>query len=642
MKGGANTAMSAVRDRSGRRRAGQALSVAIQTAAYLIAVGGEIPVFDDTTREMLFARDGLAVGLFEGRSTTFGGFRHGELWLRFLAGTFAAGLGPLGLQVILTALVALSVAVFDRGVRKHFGEDIGWASVAVFVPLVIFATAFPLAAAGCLSLLALVGATLALLEVVTTGSMLAACIVGASLPFAAEAHPVALLGVPVVVLTVVMSCRRPVSGLILTIASGAATALALSPHGWAHNVEALLGAPSRLVLVTGALVVALLVAARARHWWRGLDVDRRRFLLIVGIVGMVTAEVIVASTVARTQLLGHHYLLFAVPSFAILAALGLRRLCASSHGGLGRALAIIILIVVLSVPLSISAAWRIGVATGVPSVPNYSFREVEILARHFWRRDYSFPDLQRHLRGPQSRELIGALAVFAPSADGPLERATADVRILAFAEPHRPEGVMPAGGEEVNLGCNRRVWILPLDGWVRLAPSRACFEPAPPAGGQQDCVDIYSSSIAYTGRYRDLDERVFPALREARFHVGEGLPGRGFTWELPVEITGDDPERHVDIVGLIGVVPWMIVRVEDVAYRGELPARHVVLERSAKRSGRLVLVAAESDMTLKEYPPDFLETRPAEAPLRDSIRRLPPLGGRICKSLGTCPDPGPG
>ena len=116
-------------------------------------------------------------------------------------------------------------------------------------------------------------------------------------------------------------------------------------------------------------------------------------------------------------------------------------------------------------------------------------------------------------------------------------------------------------------------------------------------------------------------------------------PGRSYTWELPIEITGSDEERHVDIVGIIGVAPWMVVRVEGVEHRGKLPGRHVVLERSGQRSGRLVLAAAPSQMALKDYPPDFLETRPEEAALRSSIRRLPPFGHRICESIGTCPEP---
>jgi hypothetical protein len=200
---------------------------------------------------------------------------------------------------------------------------------------------------------------------------------------------------------------------------------------------------------------------------------------------------------------------------------------------------------------------------------------------------------------------------------------------------------MPAGGEELDLGRGRRAWILPLDGWVRLAPSRACFAPERATANDADCVDIESDSIGYTGRYRDLYDRTFPAFRAALRDASRAAApaGRRHTWVLPIEITGSDPERHVDIVGLVGVAPWRIERVEGVAYRGKLPARHVVLERGGRSSGRLVLAAAPSQMSLKEYPPDFLETRPEEAALRRSLRRLPPLGHRICESVGTCPEP---
>ena len=213
----------------------------------------------------------------------------------------------------------------------------------------------------------------------------------------------------------------------------------------------------------------------------------------------------------------------------------------------------------------------------------------------------------------------------------------ADLRVLAFSERNRPDGPIPADGEEVDLGWGRRAWILPLDGWVRLAPSRACFGDSATVASEADCVDVDSASIGYTGRYRDLYDRSFPALRKARERM-DGRSREDFKWELPIEITGEDDERHFDIVGLIGVAPWTIERVEGVSYRGDLPARHVVLERSENRSGRLVLAAAPSGMTLKQYPPDFLETRPAEGPLRRSLQRLPPLGHLVCESLGVCAD----
>ena len=558
--------------------------------------------------------------------------------MRILAVIFAAGLGAVAAQVIATLLAALSIALFDRGVRSHFGDDIGWTPAGLFLAITLAAITYPIATAGNLGAPALAAATLALLYVTTSGSTLAAGICGASLAFAAEVHPVTLLGVPVAILTIGVSCRRPIRALALGFASGIAAASALSLHGWIGNARALLAEPWCVPLVVGSLALTLVVAAGVRPRWLALDIGRRRILLLVAIVGSVVAEMVAASLVARRSLLGVHYLLFAFPALAILIGLGLRRW--RVRGGAARRAALAVPVVLLSLHPAMGLAWRFGVATGAVPMPLYSMRQAEILARHLWANGYAYPDVQRHLRGPQVYDLLGALAVFAPDADGSSERPMPDLRLLTFAAGSRPGDPIPSGGQELDLGRGRRAWILPLEGWVRLAPARACFEPGSTERDEPDCVDIESASIAYTGRYRDLHERWFPALREAhrRSNGRGGSAGRRFRWEFPIELSGDDEERHIDIVGVIGVPPWRIERVEGVAYRGALPARHVVLERGGQRSGRLVLAAAPSDLPLKEYPPDFLETRPGETALRRSLQQLPPLGRRICEPLGTCPD----
>jgi len=612
--------------------------VAILTAGYMIAVGGWMPVYNETTEDMLLGRDGMEFGIFNGGcGTTFPGIRQPELFTRYLAGTFAIGLGPVGQQAIMIAIAALSIALFDRAVRRQFGDDIGWAPAAILLVMMLVVAVYPIATPGYLCPPTLVASTLALLYVVATGSTLAACLCGASVAFAGEFHVVGLLGIPISVLTVTLSSRQPIRALSLGVASAIAAASLMSFNGWVNNARTILRDPALVVLASGALAVALLIAARWRPWWQTLDLDQRRRLLLIGIFGSIAAELIVASVVGLRTSIMPHYFLFGFPALAILVGLGLRRL--RTHGAAGRIAALAIPVLVLSAHLLAGAVWRFGMTTGTVSLPNYSMREAEILARHFWAKGYTFPDVQRHLRGPQSLDLMGALSVFAPSPDGPFERPMADVRVVAFAERNRPDAAIPTSGEEVDLGYGRRAWVLPLDGWVRLAPSRACFEPSAERS-ERDCVEIESASIEYGGTFRDLRERSFPALREARSQIVGGFT-RSFTWELPIEITGDDLERHIDIVGLVGVAPWMISRVEGVAYRGDLPARHVVIERSGGKSGRIVLAPAPSRMPLREYPPDFLETRPDEAALRRSIRQLPPLGRFACESSGTCPDPLP-
>lgn len=609
------------------------LGVAILTVVYMLAVGGWMPVYSETTEDMLLGRDGMEFGIFNGGcGTTFPGIRQPELFTRFLAATFAIGLGPVGQQVIMILVTALSLALFDRAARKHFGEDIGWVPVAIFLPIMLIVFVYPIATPGYLCPPTLVASTLGLLHLAKTGTTRAACICGAGVAFAGEFHVIGLLGVPIFVMTLLLACRQPIRGPLLGVASAIATALLISFNGWLNNARTILGHPEVVALAAGALVVAVLIAVRCRPSWQKLDVDRRLRFLLLGIVGSVSAAVFVGAVITGKTAMPH-YFLFAFPALGIVVGLAMRRLRA--YGAVGRIAALAIPILVLSAHLLFGAVWRFGMTTGTVSLPNYAMREAEILARHFWSKGFTFPDVQRNLRGPHSLDLIGGISVFAPSADGPFERPMSDVRVVTFSERYRPEGAIPAGGEELDLGYGRRSWLLPLDGWVRLAPSRACFEPSG-EWSERECVEIESESMEYTGSFRDLRDRSFPALRKARSGIAGGF-SRSFTWELPIEIMGDDRERHIDIVGLVGNAPWVIARVEGVAYRGELPARHVVLERGGSLSGKLVLAPLPSGMPAREYPPDFLETRPDEAALRRSIRQLPPLGRFACEAQGICP-----
>ncbi len=183
------------------------------------------------------------------------------------------------------------------------------------------------------------------------------------------------------------------------------------------------------------------------------------------VVGSVFAQGIAASVLSHTVLFPPHYYLTVLPALAIITGLGPRRIRARPAGGRWTSgVATAIATVVFLMPLSTAAVWRFGVSTGTTGIPEYSMREGEALASHFWRAGYSFPDLQRHLRGPDSYLLISSAAAFAPGPNGSPERPMADLRILAFTDRYQPEGGLPADGHEVRRGRGRRAWILPSTG----------------------------------------------------------------------------------------------------------------------------------------------------------------------------------
>lgn len=623
-----------------RMRAGPILrgvGVAALAGAYLAAMGVEPPIHADTARDILLARDGLLTGVYEGCSASFGTFRQGALWVRFMALSQAIGLGLLGQHLLIAGYLVLGVCLFDRLVRDHFGDDLGWASTAMFLPLVILAVGYPVLWNPTVASLGIVVLTWSLLGVVTRGSTWAACASAASLALVAEASWSALLIAPVLVLAILISCARPWRALLLAAISGLLPSLAASWMTWTVNVQALLRESWYLPFVAAAVAAGTIGALAARRRWLALAVAARRRWLLVLLVGTIAVETAAASVLARRLMFSPQYLFTALPAAVILAALGLNRLRRSGSARWRRAVAYGVPVLLLSIPLGGALAWRVGFATGRPSIPTYTMREAQILARRLFERGLSIADLRRHVRGPDSLDLVSAIAAFAPDPQPTAERQLADLRIIAFTDAHRPAAGLPPDGEEIDLGRGRRAWILPLESWVGLAPSRVCFssaaDDAPPAA----CAEIASPSALQRGPFQDLAFPSFPGVHEAfvRFAgAANGAPIR-VEWELPIAIRGDDAARDVALASVIAP-GWTIVRVEGVGFRGDLPARHVRLDRSIGATGRLAV--AFDGVPSRDFPPELVETRAAEeTALRDELRLLPPLGPYLCATLGTCP-----
>jgi hypothetical protein len=621
----------------------RALAVASLTAAYLIAMGVEPPAHKDTARDMLLGRDGTEFGIFDGCEAAFGGFRQGVLWPRLLALTMSLGLGPAGQHAIMAALLAASICLFDRTVLDHFGEDMGWTPTAMYLPLVVVAAGYPNLWNPILAPLPVALLLLALLQLATHGTIGAACASGVSLATAAEGHPASLLIAPVIVLLSLMSCQRPILALTLAALSGVVPSLAFSYTTWVFDGRALLQESWYIPLLAIALVFGLILANTFRRRWLALAVERRRRWLLLVMVGCVGSQAVAASILSGRILLSPQYYLTVLPALVILAGLVIRRMRREVDPGRFRIVMLNgIPAAFLSVPLAGAMVWRFGVSSGDASVPAYSMRESEILARHFWTSGYSFPDVQRHLRGPDSLLLFTAIAPFAPGPQTSVDRPMPDLRVLKFGDGHGPGKELPVGGDEVDLGRRRHAWVLPLDGWVGIAPSRLCFTSLERADASR-CAEVSSSSIDFRGRYRDLAYPAFPGLHRAleEFRTMVPVSRMKVTWELPVVTRGEDAERYFDVAGVVGPA-WVVGRVDGVGHRGELPSRHVVLDRTGATSGHIVLstLAMTSDgpiRTGEDYPPDFLETRTDEAVLRESITRLPPLGHFMCTLLDTCP-----
>jgi hypothetical protein len=301
----------------------RAVGVAAASGAYLVVMRVEPTNHADTARDILLARDGLATGVFEGCASSFGAFRQGALWVRFMALTTALGLGAVFQHVVIATWLVLGVCLFDWTVRKHFGPDMGWAPAAMFFPLIVLAVGYPNLWNPTVASLGVVLLTWSLLEVVTRGSFGAACACGASLALTAEASWSAFMIGPVVATAVLMSCARPVLALFGAVASGFALSLACSHTTWEANLGATLREPWYLPFFAAALATVLVPGLLLRPRWLKLDLEARCGWLLGVLVSTIATLALVASVLSGRLLISPQYLFTALPAAVILVAIRL-------------------------------------------------------------------------------------------------------------------------------------------------------------------------------------------------------------------------------------------------------------------------------------------------------------------------------
>ncbi len=599
-------------------------------AAYLIAMGAEPTSHADTARDILLARDGLATGVYQGCASSFGTFRQGALWVRAIAASLVMGLGPVGQHFAIALWLIAGVTAFDHMVRKHFGSAIDWRSTAIFFALTILAVGYPNLWNPTIASFAVVLLTWALLEVATRGSHVSAVAAGAALALCAEASWSAFMMAPVVGLAVVVACIRPLLGLVGAAIGCLIPSLAWSYPTWVVNSQALLRESWQLPFVAVGGLLGLISGLAMRRRWGALPVESRRRWMIGSMVVSIAALTLAASLLANRLLISPQYLFTALPSAVILTSLALSTGAGTPRRG---SVASAITLTILAIPITAAWVWYFGISGGA-SIPNYSMREAKILADHFYGAGFSFHDVQRHLRGPDSLALMYSIAAYAPDASPQPTRDLADVRVLAGVDRSTlaalPNGVI----QRVDLGRRRTARLVPIDGWIGLAPSRVCYSAIEPQ--TLECAEVPNPSVPISGSFSDLIFPSFPGIYDAYRRFTERVPGQVPTvrWELPINVRGTDSARHVQLASIIAP-PWRIERVKGVAFRGRLPSRSVVIERGGGVSGQLVVSAKVTPN--REYPPEILETRPQEVAIRRIVEQLPPAGPFICSALDTCP-----
>jgi hypothetical protein len=199
--------------------------------------------------------------------------------------------------------------------------------------------------------------------------------------------------------------------------------------------------------------------------------------------------------------------------------------------------------------------------------------EIEALSGRLFP-EYSFPEIQQRIQGPQCWELVTALAVYAPAPRAP--RSSSD-GILVL----RPEGEFEswrARGELLETGRNRPTFVRRFHSWLNPGEIVVCDRNLADTGQPPRCrhVDVGASDAPGNATF------LFASRSYAAINPLAELEHYETRYELQLTPRGNDRPRRI-LISESTQCPWSIESVTGLDHRGPLPAKEVTLMPSADR-----------------------------------------------------------
>ena len=238
------------------------------------------PLHEDTSRDLAFARDLVDGAMLHrhGAWASFAALQHGSGWIDFLAVCQIAGLGIVGIERLLTVLLAAAVAVAYLGfsaalpsrAEPRVVERAALVGALVLLASLPFVCEMPILWPPMLLPIVVVLAHVSMWRVVRDGELIDAVALAI---LGALACDLQLIGVALVLLglaAVALASKRPLIAIPLAVAIGLATAALCSVEAVSNNVAILrergwlapaLAAPC-LAVIAGALRAKAICEAR--------------------------------------------------------------------------------------------------------------------------------------------------------------------------------------------------------------------------------------------------------------------------------------------------------------------------------------------------------------------------------------------
>ncbi len=415
-----------------------------------------------------------------------------------------------------------------------------------------------------------------LMGLLRRGRLIDALLAGVCLSLVVDVHLVHFVYVPVYLLAVGTACRRPWWAVLLGSAACLGLLWLVSRGALMHNL-AQLHAAGLLLPVAWALPVPFLVGLAWRDAYDVLEAPVLQFLLLAFVCLVLMLGPVVAQQIAIGHAVVPRYFLPAIP----LATLLLAHLSRQLPGSWMLRRVSFVLVWGYTLFLALAVVRWIG-----PSKTYWSAAEVEALAGALHRKGYSYETLVRHLRGPEHQLLLKCLAVFAPQRPAAARtlRRTEALYVTRLHWSALPRHWGPER-ELALLGGPSVVQLRRLETWVDVDCKKPC---------------AYASVRPVSHFRRATVSFLDRPVRELRYSV---------------VIRGSDPARTIRVLGRHS--PWRIAGVSGVRWSGKLPARQVVLLRSAQKTGTITF------RVRPEHPPSGVVPAFVEERGRSSDSRIP-------------------
>jgi len=272
-----------------------------------------------------------------------------------------------------------------------------------------------------------------------------------------------------------------------------------------------------------------------------------------------------------------------------------------------------------------------------PRVPLYSVHDSQQLSRAFGELGLSYADALRYLRGPYSFDLASAGVLWSPW-DAPIRHGLDDLRVLKV--PEAAVDAIAPGWKAVRLGEGSVGILGPIHSWLRQDEMRYC------AGRPGD--DVRSATC------RPFSDAVWRRLEGANTFIermddlqqamsiwwpAPTPPSHTFRqeWlEIPIEITGDDAFRELELVdsasGNATRWPrWWVESIDGVGADTSPDGQRVKIWSGSRRKGsiRWTRNLIENGPPWQAGP-GYVELRPGEEGLARWLQTISPVTRLLC------------